>query len=348
LAALWINPRAFDPALEQKTAGAAGAQAIVLRTLSGYWKSLEGIAISVALEEDLAFSVAVRAKVEELPLCARQFLHAAAQPSELWRVFPDSALLTIAGRVDIPALVETLGDFLGPDARKSLGTMIEGTVEAVLGRNMMKEILPNLGPDWGICVLAPPTGEKGWFPHAIAALRVRPGAAGVSADLAMLQALNSLVTLAVFHHNHGQPGTFSLKSTLQDKIEVKYVMNDDQFPAGLRPAFALKDGYLLLATSPEAIRRFRSAPSGTSDQSTAGTPLLKLSLGGWSQFLKEWREPLLEYAAAKNQVSKEEASRRMDHLLIVLQLFDRVEVTQRSGPGLVTLTLRVRTAKPLK
>jgi hypothetical protein len=164
----------------------------------------------------------------------------------------------------------------------------------------------------------------------------------------VLHALNSLATLAVFHHNRGQPGALSLKSTLQDKIEVKYLVNDEQFPPGLRPAFALKEGYLVLATAPEAIRRFRGTPSQTSAKATREVPLLKLSLSGWCQFLRERREPLLEYAAAKNQVSKEEASRRLDHLLVVLQLFDGVELSQRSDPGLVTLSLRVRTAKPLR
>ena len=37
-----------------------------------------------------------------------------------------------------------------------------------------------------------------------------------------------------------------------------------------------------------------------------------------------------------------------DHLLTVLQLFDRVELTQRTSSGLLTLTLRVRLAQPLK
>jgi hypothetical protein len=348
VAALWVNPRAFDAGLQQKIDSATGAQAIALRTLSAYWKALDGIAVSVALDKDLALSLAVRAKFDRLPASARNFLRAAAQASELWHFLPDNALITIAGRMDIPALVEMLGEFVAPDARTSLRAGIEGTVEAVLGRNTVATILANLGPDWGLCVFAPPTGDKGWIPQAVAALRVRRGETGVSADLALLHALNSLASLAVFHHNGGKPGTLSLRSTLQDKTEVKYLVNDEQLPPGLRPAFALKEGYLVLATSPEAIPRFRGAPLQTSGPATGEVPLLKLSLSGWCQFLKERREPILEFAAAKNQVSKEEASRRLDHLLVVLQLFDRVELNQRSGRGVVTLTLRVQTGKSLK
>lgn len=348
LAALWVNPRAFDAALLQKTAAATGAQAIALRTLSVYWKALEGIAVSVVLEKDLALSLAVRANMDQLPSSARHLFQAAARPAQLWQFLPDNALLAVAGRVDIAALVETLGDFLALDARKSVRAAVEGTVEAILGRNIVKDILPNLGPDWGICVVAPPTGDTGWLPQVIGAVRVRPGAAGVATDLAVLNALNSLATLAVFHHNRGQPGALSLKSTLLDNLEIRYLVNDEQFPQGLRPAFALKDGYLVLASAPEVIRRFRGISSETPASAGGEIPLLKLSLRGWCQFLRERREPLLECAAAKNQISKEEASRHLDHLLVVLQLFDRVELNQHASAGLATLTLRVYTDKPLR
>ena len=48
---------------------------------------------------------------------------------------------------------------------------------------------------------------------------------------------------------------------LNDKVEIKYLANDKAYPPGLQPAFALKGGYLVLASSPEAIRRF-TPPTG--------------------------------------------------------------------------------------
>jgi len=353
LAALWLNPRAFDAALydtafQHKAAAATGARAVVLQTLALYWKALEGIAFSVVLDKDLTLALAIRAKVEELPWPARRFLSTASRPSAVWHHLPDNALLIFACRVDVPAVVEMLGEFVADDTRKSFRAKVEGTVEAILGKDMIKDILRSLGPDWGVCVVAPPTSAKGWVPQVISALRVRPGTASIPADLTVWNALNSLATLAVFHHNRGQPGQLSLKSTLQDKMEVKHLVNDEQFPSGLQPAFALKGEYLVLASSPEAIRRFSARPSEAPTPATGEVPLLKLSLRGWCEFLRERREPLLEYAAAKNQISKEEASQRLDRRLMGLQLFNRVELNQHSSTGLVTLTLRVQMAKPLK
>jgi hypothetical protein len=348
VAALWINPRAFDAALQQKAAAATGAPAIALRTLAAYWKGLEGIALSASLERDLALSLAVRARIEELPRAAQRFLHAAASTSEVWQRFPDNCLLSIAGRVDIAAFVEALGDFLADDARKSVRAMIENTVEAIGGKDIIKDLLANLGPDYGICVLAPPASDSHWLPHMIAALRVRSGTASVPVELVVWNALNSLATLAVFHHNHGHPGQFSLKSIVQDKMEVRYLESDEQFPPGLQPAFALKGGYLVLASSPAALQRFRASPKETQLPLTGEVPLLKVSLSSWCQFLRERREPLLAYAAVKNQISREQAGQHLDQLLMFLQLFDRVELIQRSNAGLVTLTLRVQTAKPVR
>jgi hypothetical protein len=351
LAALWINPRAFDKALQQqaaprKGAAAGGSRGLVLRTLSAHWNALEGIALAVALDNDLTLSLAIRARADELPASTRRLVLAAAQPSEVWQSFPDNALLTMGGRLDLPALVEILTEFLADDARKSLRAVVEGTVEAILGKDIVKELLPKLGPDWGLCVLAPPAGEKGWVPEVIAALRVHHGV-GEPAELSVWSALDALATVAVFHHNRGQPGPLSLKSALQEKTEVKYLANREAFPPGLEPAFARKGGYLLLASAPEAIRRYRNA-SNTIALPGGDVPLINLSVRGWCQFLNERREPLLECVAAKNRISKEEASQRLDPLLVALQLFDRVELTQRTSPGLVTLSLRVRTAKPLR
>jgi hypothetical protein len=48
-------------------------------------------------------------------------------------------------------------------------------------------------------------------------------------------------------------------------------------------------------------------------------------------------------------MSKEEAIRRLESLRMGLQFVDRVDLVQRSsGPGQVTLSLRVRTPLPLR
>jgi hypothetical protein len=273
-------------------------------------------------------------------------LATAAEPSEVWRRFPGKTMLAVAGRVDVSAWVEMVSEFLPEDARKGLLAVVEGSVGAIFGKEAVGNLLPNLGPDGGFCVVAPPEGDRSWFPHILAALRVQRGTSGTPADLTLLNALNSLAALAVYHQNGGKPGALSLKSVLQDRVEVRYLAGDEPFPPGVQPAFALKEGYLVVASSPEALRRFGIH---NSEGPLAGKeiPLLRLSLVEVQNYLKAHRGPLLAHAAAKNHLSMEEAGQRLDHLLTGLQFFDRLEVSQRPDAGRVIFALRIQMAQPL-
>ena len=71
----------------------------------------------------------------------------------------------------------------------------------------------------------------------------------------------------------------SLKSLVQGKREVKYLVNENGFPTGFRPAVALHDGYLVFASSPEVLGQFADAfkPGGIV-KSTEEVPLVRVSL----------------------------------------------------------------------
>jgi hypothetical protein len=346
LAALWLNPRAFEPDLQRKASQATGAQAVALKTLLGYWKALEGVALTADLQKDVRLALAVRARVDELPPAARRFLGAAAGPSELWDAIPENAMLAVAGRLDVAALVDVLSEFLTEDARKGLHAMAHG-VGAVLGKDPLTEVLPQVGPDWAGYVVAPPEVDRNWFPQAVAAVRIRPGQTDPPADQVVWDGLKLLAQSMVLSQNKGLPGSLALKSATQDKVKVRYLVNESQYPPGLQPAFALKEGYLVLGTSPEAVRRFHAEPRAGRG-SHGDVPLLRLGLREVCTYLKGRREALAAYTAARHQISQEEAAQRLDGLLMGLQLFDRVELSQRTASGRVTLMLRVQTTEPLK
>ena len=126
---------------------------------------------------------------------------------------------------------------------------------------------------------------------------------------------------------------------------MKYLAGEGVFPPGVQPAYALKDGYLVLASSPEALRRFGPAAAG---KASGEVPLLRLSARAMHEYLTERRDALVPLVAEKNGLSKEEAGRRLDGLTAGLGLLDRVEISQSSEAGRVSLTLRLQTAQPLK
>src|SRR5262249_42185979 len=159
--------------------------------------------------------------------------------------------------------------------RQALHDNLERNLGAVLGKSVVKEVLPQVGPDWGVCVTAPPVAEPGWFPNILLALRVRPGDKKPGVDQALLSAVHFFAAAAVLEHNRKNKEAMTLQTVVQDQVEVKYLASDPAFLPGLQPAFALSNGYLLLASSPEAVRRFSVAAPRTPPAS-GERPLLRV------------------------------------------------------------------------
>jgi hypothetical protein len=347
LLAVWINPRAFDADLKDKVEKARGAEATALKQFAVYWKALEGIALAVHLEKDLRLSLALRARLDELPEAARRYLAESARPSELWKSFPDNAMLAVAGRFDAGSFVEVIGGFLTDGAKRSFYADLDGKLKA-LGKDSFREVLPYLGPDWGLCILAPAATDKNWFPLGVLALRVAQGDPSAPVDKALLRALDSAAALLTIAHNSSHPDQpLKLLTLMQDKREVSY-LTSDRLASGLRPAYGLAAGKLLLATSPETLARFAAPGTQSLPDPSEAVPLLRLSLKDLRTYLKERREVFVGVLVEQNQWKPAEARQRLDDLIANLQLLDRVEVRQRTSPGQATLSIVVQTALPLK
>jgi hypothetical protein len=338
---VWINPRAFDAEMDAKLAAAKGAEATFLQTFQRYWKALDSVALTAGWDKDLDIAVAVRGQAEKLPEPGRRFFATAAKSSSVWQRFPDDALFAVAGRIDLPALWNLVSEFATKPDRDAMLDALERTLGAALGKNVVREILPHVGPDWGLCISAPPAKDRNWFPHTVFAVRVESG--GES----LLELLSSYALAAVLNHNRVNKDQMALKRVTIDKAEVKYLVNDQRFAPGLQPAFALVQGHLVLASSPDAVRRFLST-DGKGKPDAAEFPLLRVSWKSLRQYVKDRREPLIAAVAEKNQLSPEEAAKRLDGLLAGLSFVDLLELTQRGSPGQTTWTLRLQTNQPLK
>jgi hypothetical protein len=351
LLALWLNPRAFDADVEAKVARGGPTGADARKQFAAYWKALDGVALSVDLERELSVSLALQGRPKDMPVAARRFLAEAARPSELWRRFPDDALLAIGTRLDAALLFDVLGSFLGNEGRQTMQGNLNRTVGAALGKDFVKEVLPALGPDWGLCVMAPPSQDKNWFPQAVLALRVAAGEPANPVDQAIASALHSFALLVVYGYNQKHPDQLIAPQVLrEDGREVKYLTSKRGLPSGVQPAMTLRDGYLILASSLAVLRRFDSPTSASAEKGPVpqSIPWLRISFKDWRAYLKERREPLTHFLADKNGLGTEEVRRRLDNLLGSLQFIDRLELRQRSAEGQVVFTLAIQPAQPLK
>jgi hypothetical protein len=345
LAAVWINPRAFDAELQQRLATSPAGEAHFLRSYVRHWQALDGVVLSLVPGKDLEVNLTARVRPDELSSAARRLLAEAARASELWPAFPPDAIVAGAIRIDSGALSELLSEFLDEETRKNLIASLEQRTGPNVARTL-REVVLHLGPDAGLYLAAPRPGDPGWMPEAVAAVRVRPRPGGKSTEQAVLDALDFFASRLVLEHNSQHDDRLSLESMQQGPIRVKYLANVQRFPRGFRPAYSVKDSYLVFASSPESIGRFqgKTAMPGNDPES----PLLRWAVPPLRSYLEERREGFIGLIADRNQVPRQEAAAQLDRLVSVLQLIDGVELTQRPTPGQVTLTLRVRPTRPLR
>jgi hypothetical protein len=351
LLSVWINPRAFDAEVEATIANAPAERSATVKHFGVYWKALDSVVLSLSLTpRDISLSLGARARVEELPAAARRLFGEAATASDLWRRFPESALLAVAGRLDGASLLDVLGGFLTAEDRQAVHALLNRQIGAPIGEeDFAHGFLPALGPDLGLCITAPAARAKNWMPQILFALRVDAKRTKKSRDRKLLDALDAAARLVVFFYNSQHPDApLTLKSGEVDDREVRYLSGERSLPGGLQPAYGLVHGYLLLCSSLEGMSRFARTSLASIPAAGAPVPLLRISFKDWRTYLTECREPIVQFLADHNKLDREAVGRQLDGLLAYLQFVDRLELRQRFASGGAIFTLSVQTARALK
>src|SRR5262249_32260932 len=121
LAALWINPRAFEARMEKHTSSGDDEAVALHRAILTYWKSLTGVALTLSADREHAeLRLTFRTDTARLPEAARKFVTGEARRAEVWSRFPEPAIFTVAGRLDPAGWDEFLSTFMEPKTRTEL------------------------------------------------------------------------------------------------------------------------------------------------------------------------------------------------------------------------------------
>ena len=333
LLAVWINPRAFDAEVDAKVARSPVERSATVKHFARYWKALDSVVLSLSsAERDINLSLGVRARVEELPPAARRLFRERAIASTMWRRFPESALLVAGGRLDGAALLEIFTGFLTPENRQALHATLNRQFAALLGEeDFARDVMPALGPDWGLCITAPAARDKSWMPRTLFALRVDSSRTKKALDRKLLAGLDFAARLVILGHNTEHPDQpMVLKSGEVDGQEFRYLASERGLPPGLQPAYGLLHGYLLLSSSLDTMTHFTRTPPPNAPAPGSAIPLLRISCKDWRAYLKERREPIVRFLAAHDKLGLTAAKQQLNGLLAGLHFIDRIELRQRA------------------
>lgn len=342
-AVVLVNPRALDAEVAAKIAAADADERQFLARFGEAWKALDAAAVYVSLGAELEAGVALDFRPGDLPPLARSWLTGARSQSVLWAAVPDNALAAVAVRFrasEVIALVRTL---LPEKGRAALDAAMGDTLSPLFGRERLPRVLDALGPDWAVWAEPPATGA-GPLPVVVAAVRLRPtGPLGGDIPRAVERAVGFAFDAGRVGYNAKHRDQIDIDEEQTADGRITTLTAEKAFPPGVRPSFAVKGGYLLLATSPDAIRRFRP-PSDDVVGKDGEAVVARVSGVAIREYLREHRTGLLRVLGGNER----ETATTFEQLAALLEPIDRAEVVVRGTDSGLRVAVRVRAVRALK
>ncbi|HEY2784463.1 MAG TPA: hypothetical protein VGJ05_05755 [Fimbriiglobus sp.] len=342
LLAVWLNPRAFDAAFAAKAAAATDPKdRHGIETVAAIWKGVSDAAVLVNLADDLTVTLAARFDPAALPPSVRPFLLPTAGRSTLAAVVPQGAVLSILGRTKADTLL-TLADTLTPPGQTPRPKdHIERDLGPVVGKDKLPAVLEALGPDWGFWAVAPEP-DIGWAPEWTLAVKVGAAKPG----RALLSAADTAAQLIRVGYNQAHADQIEIREETRDGTIVKSLANPEKFPVGFNPAYALKGGFFVVASSPAVVGKFR-APSEAAIPADADA-IIHLSAARLREYLTRHKEPVAAFLAENQGLKLVDVRAELDRAIAILEPFDAADVLLTGKNDVTRLTLRLKTVKPLK
>lgn len=344
LAAIF-HPRPLDAELQARIAATKDDHGkAFLKQFARIWSSTNSVALAVELGADVELALHASFDPKTLPDELKPFV-GTPKASALWSHIPAEALFALAGRLDLPQLLDLGKTFLSDPGLKQLQEVLDKQIAPAVGKDALPDLLRSIGPDWGVWLTPPGKASKATLPDLTVALRVRdPDSKDNSLGDAVKMGLSFAFQMFRVEYNRTHDDQFSLKETKDDAGAIHHLENAKLLPAGVRPAFGQRGDFLLLASSPEAIRRF----DPKKDVAQADdTPFLRIGWKSLEQYLRTHDDELAKVFAGLTGKSVADVLKEFLELRHIIELLDNLEVRQSGTVESTKWSLKLKLAAPL-
>jgi hypothetical protein len=348
-AVVLVNPRALDAEVKAKAAAAKPDMKRFLDKFAEVWAGIDSAAIYLTFDKHVEVGLSLRFQPDKLPPEAKKFLASLREPSTAAYLIPKDALFGVAGHVRAAELIDLVASLAPIEAGKpGVKEWVAKTLGPIVGRDNLPLVLDSLGPNWVIWAEHPVA--ESYLPTLAAAIEIGGDAeAKAKAEKSLVQAVEFGFTMARIAYNSGHTDQIEVKEEKDPKTgaAIKSLVNEKGFPPGFRPSFAIKQGYLVLATSPDAIKRFDpTVPKPALPRETS--TLAKLNGTQMRAYLQTHGAKLAKFLADIGIGNEKGLAEHIANLADVLELVDSAEVILRSDEKGLQIAVRVNPAKPLK
>ena len=348
-AVVLINPRALDQEVNAKLAGAKPEQKRFHARFAEVWTALDSAAIYLSLDKNIEFGASVRFLPGKLPADAKKWLTGPRNVTTAECLIPDRAMFGIAGQFRAIQLIDLIAS-LAPIEKDKPGVKewIEGSLGPILGKDKLPLVMESLGPNWALW--AEPPVEKGILPVVVAAVEITgDGEALAKSEKALSQAIEFGFQTARIAYNAKHVDQIEVKEEKNPRTGsvITTLINDKGFPPGFNPSFAIVDRYLVIASSPSAIRTFEK-PALKDYPNPGYSTVAKFSGQHSREYLLANAPHLAKFLSDLGVGEEKTLSEQLGALASVLELIDTADVITRGDENGLRVAVRINTAKPLK
>ena len=346
LAVVLLNPRPLDAELRAKLAEAKPDDKAFLGRFAEVWAGLDAAAVYLSLGADAELGLSLQFRPDALPADARRWLTGPREPSPLWAAVPDNALFAATARFRASDLLAAVRTVVPDEGRQGIDKALAEIAGPAVGRDRLPRVLDALGPDWAVWAEPPAVGQ-GVFPVVVGVVKVSPdGPDAAGTEKAFRRAARFAADAAVFAYNRDHQDQIEVAEETAGGETITTVVGDQAFPPGVRPAFAFKGGYFVVASHPDAVRRFK-APDPA--KPAAGDAVIARFSGPAARdYLRAHGPELAAFLARNGHGTEKELREQVESVVPFLELVDRLELVTAGTDAGVRVALRAKLAKPLK
>ena len=265
---------------------------------------------------------------------------------------PQEALISLTGHVPTDSLVHLVRQAMrNEDLPKDMQDARRIVAGLMLGADPFNDLLPALGPHWLSYVVSrkPSENQARTFPvDALVAIELKPQNE-VAEDQPDIRAglHNTLVAglnlLAATHNSKTKTGLSTIRQREVNGTWIRWAG-----PVALfRPAYAITDDHLVLASSPDLCEEFiRAGDSRPPTHEPERTTLQRISFNSTqARRLLKTHEDWFMWKAQQDRVSADEAANRLAELDRVIGLIDTASFELAADDSTIRATLGVTARK---
>jgi len=332
IASAYFDPRGWDGTLDYKSDGSYRH-----RALCEIWSRCESIVAGLHMSEGPVLELIMHYDGSNPSPGWKRFVDRSRGPASFLKRIPPNALAAAAGRHDIGGLKNLIPEFLPQRISRQWDNYLATARGMLFGLDLFDDVLPNLEANWGGYIVAgtPERLAQGAPIDGLVAFQLpdrdHDEVKGRSLRAAIGNALDSTLNLFVLldgDKSVDEPPV--IRSQQSQGVTIHWVDNLGAY----RPAYALTEEYVLIASTPECIGECLATKP---EKSLAREPrfrhsqrrycpsdnqLLFVDVEGMRKLLSEHRELFIKQAVNTHGMQAGLARLELHKIEDVLQLVD--------------------------